>query len=132
LSPVLRQEIEVVTQHEVRLRGNVVLSTRAGNYRTVRGRTLLAAIIDDRPFGSVGIQKLAGKSKSRAQRGTKAIQPRKARVPASRTAASRQANSIRGPLARPRAFSAVHQAQPTNDLEKDLRWLFDRSRRRAA
>ena len=34
-------------QHEVRLRGNVVLSTRAGNYRTVRGRTLLGAIIDE-------------------------------------------------------------------------------------
>src|SRR6266699_3457187 len=30
MSPVLQQEIEVVTQHEVRLRGNVVLSTRAG------------------------------------------------------------------------------------------------------
>jgi hypothetical protein len=50
VSPVLRQEIEVVTQHEVRLRGNVVLSTRAGNYRTVRGRTLLAAIIDEVAF----------------------------------------------------------------------------------
>ena len=50
LSPMLRQEIEVVTQHEVRLRGNVVLSTRAGNYRTVRGRTLLAAIIDEVAF----------------------------------------------------------------------------------
>jgi hypothetical protein len=49
-SPVLRQEIEVVTQHEVRLRGNVVLSTRAGNYRTVRGRTLLEAIMDEVAF----------------------------------------------------------------------------------
>jgi hypothetical protein len=49
-SPVLRQEIEGVTQSEIRLRGNVVLSTRAGNYRTVRGRTLLAAIIDEVAF----------------------------------------------------------------------------------
>ena len=49
-SPVLRQEIEAVTQPEVRLRGNVVLSTRAGNYRTVRGRTLLGAIIDEVAF----------------------------------------------------------------------------------
>src|SRR5262245_5474810 len=49
-SPVLAQEIENVTAHEVRLRGNVVLSTRAGNYRTVRGRTLLAAIIDEVAF----------------------------------------------------------------------------------
>jgi hypothetical protein len=91
-----------------------------------------------RPFWSFGIQKLAGKSKSRAPRGTKAIQPRKARTPApaSNIAPGRQANFIRGPLARPRAFGAVreplNQAQPTNDLEKDLGWLLDRSRRRAA
>jgi hypothetical protein len=49
-SPVLCQEIEGLTATEVRLRGNVVLSTRAGNYRTVRGRTLLAAIIDEVAF----------------------------------------------------------------------------------
>jgi hypothetical protein len=49
-SPVLRQEIESITTTEVRLHGNVVLSTRAGNYRTVRGRTLLAAIIDEVAF----------------------------------------------------------------------------------
>ena len=91
-----------------------------------------------RPFWSFGIQKLAGKSKSRAPRGTKATQPRKVRTPApaSNIAPGRQANFIRGPLARPRAFGAVreplNQAQPTNDLEKDLGWLLDRSRRRAA
>jgi hypothetical protein len=49
-SPVLQKEIESTTATEVRLRGNVVLSTRAGNYRTVRGRTLLAAIIDEVAF----------------------------------------------------------------------------------
>jgi hypothetical protein len=49
-SPVLRKEVESATTTEVRLRGNVVLSTRAGNYRTVRGRTLLAAIIDEVAF----------------------------------------------------------------------------------
>ena len=49
-SPVLRQEIEAVTQTEVRLRGNVVLSTRAGSYRTIRGRTLLGAIVDEVAF----------------------------------------------------------------------------------
>jgi hypothetical protein len=49
-SPVLRQEIEAVTQTEVRLRGNVVLSTRAGSYRTLRGRTLLGAIVDEVAF----------------------------------------------------------------------------------
>jgi hypothetical protein len=49
-SPVLQKEIENVTATEVRLRGNIVLSTRAGSYRTVRGRTLLAAIIDEVAF----------------------------------------------------------------------------------
>ena len=49
-SPILCQEIESVTQSEVRLKGNVVLSVRSGNYRTVRGRTLLAAIIDEVAF----------------------------------------------------------------------------------
>ena len=49
-SPVLRQEIEAVTQTEVRLCGNVMLSIRAGSYRTVRGRTLLGAIVDEVAF----------------------------------------------------------------------------------
>jgi hypothetical protein len=49
-SPVLRQEIESVTATEVRLRGNVVIAVRAGSYRTVRGLTLLAAIIDEVAF----------------------------------------------------------------------------------
>jgi hypothetical protein len=98
----------------------------------------VALLIMYRPFGSFGIQKLAGKSKSRAQRGTKTVHPRKALTPAlaSNIAAGRQANFVRGPLARPRASSSVREplnlAQPTNDLENDLRWLADRSRRRAA
>jgi hypothetical protein len=49
-SPVLRQEIETVTRTEVRLRGNVVLAVRAGNFRTVRGRTLLCAVLDEVAF----------------------------------------------------------------------------------
>jgi hypothetical protein len=98
----------------------------------------IALLIIFRPYGSFGIQKLAGKSKSRAQRGTKTVHPRKALTPAlaSNIAAGRQANFVRGPLARPRASSSVREplnlAQPTNDLENDLRWLTDRSRRRAA
>jgi hypothetical protein len=98
----------------------------------------IALLIIFRPYGSFGIQKLAGKSKSRAQRGTKTVHPRKALTPAlaSNIAAGRQANFVRGPLARPRASSSVREplnlAQPTNDLENDLRWLADRSRRRAA
>jgi hypothetical protein len=49
-SAVLKQEIESITLEEVRLRGNVVLSTRAGNFRTVRGRTLLACVLDEVAF----------------------------------------------------------------------------------
>lgn len=49
-SPVLRQEIEGITATEIRLRGNVILSTRTGNFRTVRGRTLLAAVLDEVAF----------------------------------------------------------------------------------
>jgi hypothetical protein len=98
----------------------------------------IALLIIFRPYGSFGIQKLAGKSKSRAQRGTKTVHPRKALTPAlaSNIAAGRQTNFVRGPLARPRASSSVREPlnlpQPTNALENDLRWLADRSRRRAA
>jgi hypothetical protein len=49
-SPVLAREIEAVTASEVRLRGGVVLSVRSGNYRFVRGRTLLSAIMDECAF----------------------------------------------------------------------------------
>jgi hypothetical protein len=112
----------------------LMLATGAGVLVLIGGVLLILHKL----FGGVGIQKLAGKSKSRAQRGTKAIQPRKAPTPApaSNIAPGRQANFVRGPLASPRASSSVREplnpAQPTNDLEKDLRWLVDRSRRRAA
>jgi hypothetical protein len=112
----------------------LMLATGAGVLVLIGGVLLILYKL----FGGVGIQKLAGKSKSRAQRGTKAIQPRKAPTPApaSNIAPGRQANFVRGPLASPRASSSVREplnpAQPTNDLEKDLRWLVDRSRRRAA
>ncbi len=111
-----------------------MLATGAGMLVLIGGVLLIMYKL----FGGVGIQKLPGKSKSRAQRGTKAIQPRKAPTPApaSNIAPGRQANFVRGPLARPRASSSVREplnpVQPTNDLEKDLRWLVDRSRRRAA
>jgi hypothetical protein len=48
-SPVLRREIRSVTSSEIRLR-NAIIVIRAGNYRTVRGRTLLCAIIDEVAF----------------------------------------------------------------------------------
>ena len=49
-SPILRRQIESVTTEEVRLNGNVVIGVHAGNYRTVRGRTLLAVVGDETSF----------------------------------------------------------------------------------
>src|SRR5262249_20172160 len=49
-SPILRQEIESVTASEVRLRGDIIISIRSGSFRTVRGRTLLACVLDEVAF----------------------------------------------------------------------------------
>jgi hypothetical protein len=49
-SPVLRQEIENVTSHEIRLRNGISIIARANSYRTVRGRTLVAAVFDEMSF----------------------------------------------------------------------------------
>jgi phage terminase large subunit-like protein len=46
-SPVLAQEIEEITRNEIRLVNGIVISTHANTYRTVRGRTLVAAIFDE-------------------------------------------------------------------------------------
>jgi hypothetical protein len=49
-SPILRQQVEGVTTEEIRLRGNVVVAVHTSNFRTVRGRTLLAAIFDEAAY----------------------------------------------------------------------------------
>jgi hypothetical protein len=49
-SPVLRQEIERITATEIRLRNKISILPRANSYRTVRGRTLVAAIFDECSF----------------------------------------------------------------------------------
>jgi hypothetical protein len=49
-SPLLRQQIESVTAEEIRLAGNIVIAVHASNYRSVRGRTLLACIFDEIAF----------------------------------------------------------------------------------
>ena len=46
-SPVLRQEIENITQSEIRLRNNIVISTHANSFRSIRGRTIVAAVFDE-------------------------------------------------------------------------------------
>jgi hypothetical protein len=49
-SPVLRKEIASVTKEEIVLRNGIVISSHANSFRTVRGRTLVAAIFDEVSF----------------------------------------------------------------------------------
>jgi hypothetical protein len=49
-SPLLAAQIDNTTSDEIRLRNGVVIGVHAANYRTVRGRTLLACIFDETAF----------------------------------------------------------------------------------
>jgi hypothetical protein len=49
-SPVLAQQIESIGAEEIRLKGNIVVAVHTANYRTIRGRTLLACIFDEAAF----------------------------------------------------------------------------------
>jgi len=49
-SAILRQLVDTVTSDEIRLAGNLVIAVHASNYRTVRGRTLIACIFDEVGF----------------------------------------------------------------------------------
>ena len=49
-SPILRKEIADVTGDEIKLCNGVVICTLASDYRTLRGRTLLLAILDEAAF----------------------------------------------------------------------------------
>jgi hypothetical protein len=49
-SPVLAQEIESITASEIKLRNGVGIAVHANSFRTVRGRTLLACILDEVSF----------------------------------------------------------------------------------
>jgi hypothetical protein len=46
-SPVLRQQLEEVTAEEIRLKGNIPIAVHSNNFRSVRGRTLIAAVFDE-------------------------------------------------------------------------------------
>jgi phage terminase large subunit-like protein len=46
-SPVLAQEIESCTTEEVRLKNNIVIAVHPANFRSIRGRTLLACTLDE-------------------------------------------------------------------------------------
>jgi hypothetical protein len=49
-SPLLADQIEAVTADEIRLKGGIVIAVHTNNFRTVRGRTLLACIFDECAF----------------------------------------------------------------------------------
>ncbi|PSO30535.1 terminase [Bradyrhizobium sp. MOS002] len=49
-SPVLASAIQDVTAEEIRLHGGITISIQPANYRTIRGKTLLAAIFDETSF----------------------------------------------------------------------------------
>jgi hypothetical protein len=49
-SAVLRREVANVTHHEIRLRNGIVIAVHSNSFRTVRGRTLVAAIFDEVAF----------------------------------------------------------------------------------
>lgn len=49
-SPILRKLIRNVTADEIQLDGNIAISVHTNSYRTVRGRTLIAAIFDECAF----------------------------------------------------------------------------------
>jgi len=46
-SPALRKEIASTTTTEIRLRSGIVISTHAASFRSIRGRTMLAVILDE-------------------------------------------------------------------------------------
>lgn len=46
-SPVLARRIDSITSEEIRLKRNVSIAVHPANFRTVRGRTLLAAVMDE-------------------------------------------------------------------------------------
>jgi hypothetical protein len=46
-SPILRKEISDATANEIRLRNGVVIGTHANSFRSIRGRTLIAAVFDE-------------------------------------------------------------------------------------
>ena len=49
-SPVLRKEVVDTTRSEIRLRNGITIAVHAGNYRSVRGRTLVGAVFDECGF----------------------------------------------------------------------------------
>ena len=49
-SPALAREIVAVKQFEIELKNGIVIGVHSNSYRTVRGRTLVAAVFDETAF----------------------------------------------------------------------------------
>jgi len=49
-SPILRNEIESITQHEVRLKNRIIIGVHTLSFRSIRGRTLLAVVSDETAY----------------------------------------------------------------------------------
>lgn len=49
-SPVLRKEVANVKRHEIELKNGVIIAVHSNSFRTVRGRTLVACIMDEVSF----------------------------------------------------------------------------------
>jgi hypothetical protein len=49
-SPLLRREIASTTASEIRLKNGIVIACHASSFRTVRGRTLVGAVLDEVSF----------------------------------------------------------------------------------
>ena len=49
-SEVLRREIELSTRSEIRLKNGIVIAVHSNSFRSVRGRTLCAAVLDEVSF----------------------------------------------------------------------------------
>jgi hypothetical protein len=49
-SPILRREIENITASEIKLRRGAVISVHPNNFRSTRGRTLVACVFDECSF----------------------------------------------------------------------------------
>ena len=49
-SPALAREVVVIKRQEIELRNGIVIAVHSNSYRTVRGRTMVAAIFDETAF----------------------------------------------------------------------------------
>jgi hypothetical protein len=49
-SPVLRQELGETTRTEIRLRNGIIIAIHSNSFRSIRGRTLVACVLDEVAF----------------------------------------------------------------------------------